>query len=75
MIPLNVFQITILANKGNDRSLSLPERLFYDTLDFRINAAYPGLLCIKTLLCIGFTSTEPTYTKSMRKNCRETKRR
>lgn len=27
MIPLNVFQINVLANKANEGSLSLPERL------------------------------------------------
>lgn len=44
MIPLTVFQINILANKGNDCSLSLPERQFYDSQDFRINVVYPRLV-------------------------------
>lgn len=50
MIPLTVFQINILANKGKDCSLSLPERQFYDSQDFRINVVYPRLLCIKYTL-------------------------
>lgn len=73
MIPLNVFQINVLADKGNDRSLSLPERLFCDSQDFGINAVCPRLLCIKPPLCIPGTLTELTSTESMRKNFRETK--
>lgn len=68
MIPLNVFQINILANKGNNRSLSVPERLFCDSQDFRINAVYPRLRCIKTPLLIPVTLTELTSTESTRKN-------
>lgn len=49
--------------------MTLPERLFYDSQDFRINAVYPRLLCIKTPLHIPVTLTELTSTESMRKSC------
>lgn len=58
MIPLNVFQINVLDNKGNDHSLSLREKLFYGSQDFSSNAMYLRLLCIKTPLCIPVTLRE-----------------